>query len=117
MSQTKQPPHAIQLERFPNEIVDYALDNFNEAVVDDRGREAINTLFEMGHIQVEHGECEVQISQTIIGEVLRTLLMEKLRDIDREVGEGERDDYTIEEINQLMDQVVELSIEVSGNHQ
>jgi hypothetical protein len=93
---------------FPEEIADYALDNIKEAVWNFATHDA-RTLFEMELIRLSPEAGSLIADKTVVGETLRSLLLEKINDVEEEVRVGERSDFTRGEIQTFQDKAVNLS--------
>lgn len=97
--------HVFDLSQFPSEIAGYATDQFRKAVSSE-SNQAARELLNYDYVTTEGHSIHVRFS--IGAFVLRELLYEKTIEMRDEVECGERDDYALSELDQLVDEVMEL---------
>jgi hypothetical protein len=93
---------------FPQEIADFALDNVEEQLWWNGNHDA-RTLFEMGYITTDSERGQLNAEMTVVGEAIRSLLLEKITEVENELNNGERDDFSIAELEKLHGKAVELT--------
>jgi hypothetical protein len=94
----------VNFDNVPDEITDFAFDQFKD-VLSQRGQEYIGESLAGGDAEMDYDSQVFTLHSTVLTRVLQDLMDEKIRDMRREVRQGERDDYTLEELDQVVDQV------------
>jgi hypothetical protein len=98
------------LSAFPEEIAAFATDQFEDFLVVE-GRSMCKEM--QGNRDVCLDEDELRLPTTVSGQALRRLLCQKITDIECEVRNGERDDFSRGELNRLYDQALSLEPKVN----
>lgn len=89
----------ITFNHVPQEAVDYAFDQFEDRVQDERIlADAVEDLLTNERIRVSYDTKTVMVEDTITDQILRHSMIEKLESMIREVRRGDNTDYTEEEL-------------------
>lgn len=98
----------VDFSEFPEEVTDYAFDQLEDRLLDEYGRdEALRVVIE-SNIETDYDEQNVSLESTVVTEILLDAMSDKIRDIKYEIENGERNDYTVHEVKQLMHQLEEF---------
>lgn len=97
----------IDFSEFPEEVTDFAFDQLDDRITGDCGSESLRVVIE-SNIDTDYDEQNVSLEYTVVTEVLIGAMSDKIRDIKYEIENGERDDYTVHEVKQLMHQLEEF---------
>ena len=88
----------INLKDLPDEVVSYAFDQFRDRLGD------TDTVMEHAQSVLDGyavSEDTITFEQTIVTNLLADALHEKISDIEQEVRAGDREDFTIEEVQRM----------------
>jgi len=91
----------IDISRLPEEVADYALDQLPDRLGGEHLHEAVRNLQVNEEIMRDYQRGHVTVGTTVIEEVLRRAIQEKINDIEREIQSGERTDYTRAEVRAM----------------
>lgn len=98
----------IDFSEFPEEVTDFAFDQLDDLLTGDYGRdEALRTVI-ASNIGKNYDEQTVSLESTVVTETILGSMSDKIRDIKYEVENDERDDYTVRELEQLMQRLEEF---------
>ena len=93
----------LDLSELPDEVTDYAFDQYDDRLGGHEMAEAIGTLQAQDLLSLDYGEqtvsAEISISQQLVLDACR----EKIRDIEYEVEHGERDDFSLLDVQEMRD--------------
>lgn len=84
----------LLLQHLPDEVTDYAFDQLEDQLTSDGLSRAMEDL----RFTLDYDDQEVSTDGSIIGRVVINLAREKIRDIEWEIEHNERDDFTLEEM-------------------
>lgn len=102
----------IDLSDFPNEIAAYATDQFPDKICMAGGKRA-GELLANDVLKVD-GE-KIKTGLPVEAAIIRGLLYEKILDIRRELKRGDRNDYTLNETEQLKEKAMAVTPKYKGN--
>lgn len=100
-----EPDVQYDLSELPDEVVAYAFDQYHDKVGDMIGSGSIGENVEIVTIHsdttLDYENSEFNLINTLAGELMSSLLREKIRDIKGEVIRGDRSDYTKADIKRF----------------
>lgn len=89
----------LDLSVLPEEVVAYGLDQFHDRLLDeDHVAEAQEQFLANEEYELNYEDAAVVFNGTIVTNVLRRALAEKIQDIEYEVRHDERDDYDLADV-------------------
>lgn len=91
----------IDLSALPDEVTDYAFDQFNDRIHGPERESAEESVFANEGVELSYDDQRIDLHETIITAVLRGAMEEKIRDIEYEVKHGERDDFTLDDARRM----------------
>ena len=99
----------IDLSQLPEEVTDYAFDQFGDRMQSFEVEDEAKNIIVNESVEMDYENQEVLLHETIITSIIKQAMVEKAMDIKREVNNGERDDFTedemmivLKDINQIM---------------
>lgn len=90
----------IDFPDLPAEVTDYAFDQFNDRI-DTELDTALESVFANECVEFDYESQSITLYKTVITTILETAMREKVRDIEYEVEHGERDDYSIDDVQTI----------------
>lgn len=89
----------LVLNRLPEEVTDYVFDQLEDRLTSDGLAVAMQDI----EMSVDYEGQEITTEASVIGRVVINTALEKIRDIEWEIEHNERDDFTLEEMQQARD--------------
>lgn len=89
---------SVDLSALPEEVVAYGMDQFSDRLMDERLDAATEQFQANEEYHLDYDEDRVVFMGTIVTNVLRSALAEKIQDIEWEVRHGERDDFDMTDV-------------------
>jgi hypothetical protein len=90
---------SVDISALPKEVVSYGIDQFGDRMVDEEYvAEAQEQFLANEEYRLDYDADSVVFSGTIVTNVLRGALAEKIQDIEYEVRHGERDDFDMTDV-------------------
>lgn len=94
------------LSNIPEEVTDYAFDQYRDRLSMDSD-EVVREALANEYADLDYENQQVKLRGTIITSVLQDAMLEKVRDMRREVSNGERNDFTENELQAVEERVWE----------
>lgn len=94
----------IELDELPDELTDYAFDQFEDRIAQELDS-TLERLLANDPVIFDYETQSFTLTGSLVTNVLESAMMEKIRDIEHEVKHDERSDYTLDEIHELRSEV------------